>query len=89
MFFLAVEHSAVFFNIYIYKFSNFITVLGIFKVHPRSRLLCLSQSHYHLNQDFITTGSGISRPIIHLDAIGVINAVWPVFFCSDELFYPY
>ena len=38
----------------------YITVLGIFKFHPRSRLLYLSQSHYHLNPDFITTASGIS-----------------------------
>ena len=37
-----------------YLFSNFITVQGIFKFHPRSRLLCLSQSHYHPNPDFIT-----------------------------------
>ena len=50
--------SAVFLNIHL--FSNFITIPGIFKFHPRSRLLCLPQSHYHLNPDFITTGSGIS-----------------------------
>ena len=35
----------------LYLFSNFITVLGIFKFHPRSRVLCLSRSHHHLNLD--------------------------------------
>ena len=37
-----------FFHIY---FNLAITVLGIFKFHPRSRLLCLSRSHHQLNPD--------------------------------------
>ena len=32
--------ALVVFCFVLYLFSNFITVLGIFKFHPRSRLLC-------------------------------------------------
>ena len=55
MFLFAVVYSVVvvvvFFVVFcfvLYLFSNFITVLGIFKFHPRSRLLCPSRSHHHV-----------------------------------------
>ena len=48
-FFFFVVFVVVFFVLYL--FSNFITVIGIFKFHLRSRLLCLSRSHHHLNPD--------------------------------------
>ena len=72
-------------------FSNFITILGIFKFHPRFRLLCLSQSHYHLNPDFYNHRF---RYLIPPDVLPRCPAVWPVICCyrlhgfQDEFFYP-
>ena len=56
VFLFAVVYSVVFYVLFccvlfcfvLYLFSNFITVLGIFKFHPRSRLLCPSRSHHHV-----------------------------------------
>ena len=58
------------FFLYIYLFSNFITVLGIFKFHPRSRLRFLSSESRFYNHRFRhLIPRDVTRPIIHLDAL--------------------